>query len=278
MAPKSSSYQSFVDSAAEANATPTTSNYDDYSTKLWGNGGQITFPEEAAKNPARDNDDGMNPGQRFIAYSKQLAEAISLTDNAKIENDPAGHGLKALIKRYSNETPAPDQVVQLTQSIIDKHGAGASFGAKVMNSEEDKERMQNYVAVAKQYMENLDLYFIKGKDGKEIAVVMGANADDFNAVIKAEQTKAVLEQKVNDARMAMNGQAQSKEQEPTQTPQAKAQESEQTIIPNVDWKKLADSLKPNAPDPDKVASLSPQHVPVNPQLQQEKEASKGVAA
>lgn len=99
--------------------------------------------------------------------------------------------------------------VKLLEPLLDGEGnALKQFGMKELSSDPAKAEKQlatlkEHMELAKQYFPKLEMKEITSADDKKIIVVLGADAEEFNAVVAAEKHMRQLRQKESTIKQAM---------------------------------------------------------------------------
>lgn len=101
-------------------------------------------------------------------------------------------GLDEVVERYGKEESfvtiklGKDMLNEQGQLVIDGT-AHEKFGAKEIQSKSQLARIQQDVETARAYFPEVRMHEIKSADGKDVAIVVGADPRAFNAVMAAER-------------------------------------------------------------------------------------------
>lgn len=156
---------------------------------------------------------GDKPVDRLMSLGKSLDSLKELMRMAETKfDDFARSGLEALKQAFPSQKTTI-QKVRLPKQLVDFYGGDASkleFGAQTLDRDPQKsdaqyEKLQKDVEMAKKYFgEDIHLHRIDYGNGKpSVAVVMGVDAEAFNAVISAERKKTQLEEAMKVEKQAM---------------------------------------------------------------------------
>lgn len=164
---------------------------------------------------------GKKPANRLLNIGQQLDALMQLMKKAEARfDDITRSGLKALVETFPTKRTSIQKVV-LPKQLVDFYGGDASkleFGAQTIKSEAQYEKLKRDVEMAKKYFgEHIEVHRIEYPNGRPpVAVVMGVNAEAFNAVISAARQQAQLEAALSLEKQAMMKEAPGHAQENAQ--------------------------------------------------------------
>lgn len=135
-------------------------------------------------------------GEQEADVSRRSTALADLTRRAK--NGLTG-ALDDIVDKYGKEEAT--FTVKLPASMVDKDGrlvdaegiAHERFGVKQIESERQMEILRRDVETAKAYFPDAQLMEMHTADNKHVAIVTGAGAREFNAVIRAEREMQSLQ-------------------------------------------------------------------------------------
>jgi hypothetical protein len=136
--------------------------------------------------------------EKFDNLKSGLDSLVNLMKRAEHKfDDYTRSGLEALRQMFPSQRTSI-QRVRLPKDLVDFYGGDASkleFGAQTITSDAQFEKLQQDVEMVKKYFgDDIALHRITYNNGKPpVAVVMGVDAELFNAVIKAERQKTQME-------------------------------------------------------------------------------------
>jgi len=156
---------------------------------------------------------GKNKPDLLVKLGQQLDNLKGMLKSAELFkapgrlNDKAHEAIQALKEMFPSQKTSIQKVV-LPKALVDHYGGNPNelqFGAQTINSDAQYEKLKKEVEIAKKYFgDNIYLHKINYDNGKPpVAVVMGVNAEEFNAVISAERQKAKLEETIIATRKEM---------------------------------------------------------------------------
>lgn len=135
-------------------------------------------------------------GQELNRVEKQAKELVQLMDTAKSGVIDA---LAQLVDAFRE--PARIVKVKLLEPILNKEGKHLpAFGMKELSddpakAEKQREQLRDNFIIAKQYFKDIEFREIDTADNKKVIVIVGADAEEFNAVVKAEKFKQQLDKR-----------------------------------------------------------------------------------
>ena len=133
-------------------------------------------------------------GQELQRVEKQTKELVQLMDAAKSGVIDA---LSMLVDAFRE--PAKIVKVKLLEPLLNKEGKHLNaFGMKELSddpakAEHQRSRLRDDFIIAKQYFKDIEFREIDTADNKKVVVIVGVDAEEFNAVVKAEKTRLQLE-------------------------------------------------------------------------------------
>lgn len=87
--------------------------------------------------------------------------------------------------------------VFFSEPITDSQGnAVGKVAMKVITSDAQLEKLKQHVEVAKMYFPELEFLVTKDVKNRDVAIVIGVDAIEFNAVIAAEKAKKAMEDRI----------------------------------------------------------------------------------
>lgn len=180
--------------------TSSAKSYNDYSTKMWGEPGTPEIkPQEADLNLAEM---GTNLEDRLKNLTGSLKDLVGNLRDATLKHDNIERdGLRRIMEDHHAGEPTTIQKVVLTKELINMYGGDKdkiTFGAQTLdrnNADEQFAKLKADAELAKQYLgEDIHVHRIDYKNGKpSVAIVVGVDAEAFNAVISAERKKEALQ-------------------------------------------------------------------------------------
>jgi hypothetical protein len=185
-----------------------------YRDAIWGTGGEIAPAEPAA--PAVTGDGKDNAATRIVLLGKELTNLTGLLTSASLDNKDSEHrswAMNIIVNSFGND-PA-ERKVKLPPELVNEHGGDANsitFGVQDIRSAKDHERLLQDVALAKKYFADIKLHTITDPKGNELALVVGVDAKQFNAVVSAERKKESLELGITEARQQLGLQLAPKQE------------------------------------------------------------------
>ncbi len=143
------------------------------------------------KDPARRKE---SLGLELQRVEKQTRELVELMDAAK---SGVVDALTTLVDSFRES--ARIVRVKLIEPILNKEGQHMLvFGMKELAedpavAQRQRERLRENFGLASQYFKDIELREIDTADNKKVVVIVGVDAEEFNAVVKAEKVKLQLE-------------------------------------------------------------------------------------
>lgn len=135
-------------------------------------------------------------GQELQRVEKQSKELVQLMDAAK---SGVVDALSMLVEAFRE--PARQVRVKLLEPILNKDGKHMPvFGMKELSedpavAERQREKLRENFSIARQYFRDIELREVDTADNKKIVVIVGVDAEEFNAVVKAERVRIQLEKR-----------------------------------------------------------------------------------
>lgn len=135
-------------------------------------------------------------GQELQRVEKQTKELVQMMDAAK---SGVIEALIFLVDAFRE--PAKIVKVKLLEPIKDKDGKELMrFGMKELSedpqkAERQREKLREHFSIARQFFKDIELREIDSADNKRVVIIVGVDAEEFNAVVKAEKTRLQLEDK-----------------------------------------------------------------------------------
>lgn len=135
-------------------------------------------------------------GQELQRVEKQSKELVQLMDAAK---SGVLDALAMLVEHFRE--PARNVRVKLLEPLLNAEGKHLQlFAMKELSedpaaAERQRERLRDNFIIAKQYFRDIEFREIDTADNKKVVVIVGVDAEEFNAVVKAEKFRLQLEKR-----------------------------------------------------------------------------------
>jgi len=157
------------------------------------------IPSAAYKEAAKKKD----PAQRIVLLGQELQRVEKEFKNLVQLMDAAKSGVTEALITLIDAFREPARIVRvkLLEPLLDKQGNPLQqFGMKELSddpakAESQRTRLKEDFALVRQYFRNIELREIDSHDNKKIVVIIGLDAEEFNAVVKAEKTRRNMEAK-----------------------------------------------------------------------------------
>lgn len=161
-------------------------------------------PPEVSSGMYSAQTEGKSPVQSMMYLGQEERKLATEIDSLGSLRNRAMNGLTGaldeLVGKFGKDQPTVFEV-KLAPEMMDEHGrlkldgvAHEKFGAKEIERDAQLERLTKDVERAKPYFPDAKLHEIESADGKRVAIVTGADAKEFNAVIAAEREWDKLQQ------------------------------------------------------------------------------------
>lgn len=161
--------------------------------------GSSSAPPEGYE-PARDPQ-GPTIAHRTVDAGKQYEERRRVYEELENLLESVREGSELAMDEIATLFPVnPFEIqVTITKPLRDSNGKTPDkFGLKVINSSKDLEELMADYSLVAGYFPNLEIQVVPTtKKGKQLAVVMGITARDFNALVSAVRHRARLEREMN---------------------------------------------------------------------------------
>lgn len=171
------------------------------------NAGRIESSEPAAPSSGMHKaelDGRSGPVGKMMYIGEQEADVSSrsaaLTELTRRAKSGLSGALDDIVAKYGKEEATftvklPAQMMDKDGRLVDAEGiAHERFGVKQIDSERQLEIIKRDVETARAYFPDAQLMEVHTADNKHVAIVTGADAREFNAVIRAERDMQSLKQ------------------------------------------------------------------------------------
>ncbi len=171
------------------------------------NAGRIESSEPAAPSSGMykaELDNRSSPVGKMMYIGEQQADvanrSAALTELTRRAKNGLSGALDEIVSQYGKEEASftvklPASMVDKDGRLVDAHGiAHERFGVKQIDNDRQLEIIRRDVETAKAYFPNAQLMELQTADNRHVAIVTGAGAREFNAVIRAEREMQSLNQ------------------------------------------------------------------------------------
>ena len=152
-----------------------------------------------------DKPDDTNPVTKMIDIGRQERELAAQTAQHDNLRNRAKSGISGamdeMMEKFGKEEPAP-VFIKLPESMvkdgkyIDENGqAHEQFGAKEITNDRVRQQLEKDLQKAAAYFPDVKATEIEDRDGKNFMIVTNVDIRQYNAVLRAEQETARLEER-----------------------------------------------------------------------------------
>jgi hypothetical protein len=140
--------------------------------------------------------------ERLIEWGKERKHLSDLMSSAEAGSDNSDAVLGAITRMFPVKNST--RRVQVPQELVDRYADGnvreLTFGVQDIHSPEQWDHLEKQAEGMRKYFPDIALYgVVDSRTGKKTALVMGIEANAFNALAKAERKKQQLNAAVRQA-------------------------------------------------------------------------------